>query len=412
MSTVRYISWAPMILDGRPEVRAQGYRAAPQYLDQAEQVLTRALRSANSDVVDDAVTFLERSPDPAARSVLANALDDCSRQALPAIRSGIAHIDVRRHAPDPRVTVPEQRPWQDLPAPDGFAERIYDVIATTIGHKRCGIQTHRRLAAERGEVLDDGPTTWFGQTKAMIAWFESVTMDDCALAAGAVAGHGRVHPAIRKLADIEFAKQLSEPLEPLQRLRLTWDATRPSVRLWNFDYSGVDLRNFVDAGARLGVLRPETWISQQYLTTTQGYLGTTMAWPLYVEDPASLDDHLGLAAPEVPVDDKTLAKALAVLEQMPVMPKRYRPRVEELAILGAARPRAAARRVVEKHGDALVVATTALRHSRSAVRGSAATWLAALGTTRAVPQLMEARLAEGSAGARTRIEAALAVLGP
>ncbi|WP_028045247.1 hypothetical protein [Cellulomonas sp. URHE0023] len=361
-------------------------------------------------MIDDAVTFLELNPEPAARSVLANALDGCGPYALGAIRSGLAQIDVRRHAPDLRVAVPEARPWQDLPAPDGFSERIYDVISREIGKQRRSIQTSRRMLHERGEVLEDGPHTWLGQTKAKIAWLEAVTMDDCVLAAGAVSGLGQVHPAIRKLAEIQYSKELSRQLTPLQQLRLVWDEVHPSLLMWDFDYTGVDLRNFVDAGARLGVMRGEAWVSGQYFSETQTYLTSTLAWPLYVERPGSLDDHLGLAVPEVAVVEKTLVKALAVLEQMTAMPRRYQPRADDLAIVGPARPRAAARRVVEKHGDARALATSALKHGQAAVRGSAATWLAAQGAASALPELNSALLAEGSAGARTKLEAAITLL--
>lgn len=396
-----------MILDASPEVRARGYLQVPRDLQEARTGLERALRS-DAGVVDDALTFLVRHQDPQARTILVEVLDGWPPYPSHAIRAAVGEIDVRRHTPDPRVVVPPFQPWPDVPAPVGFAERLYDIVQRFIGMQRRMLQQDRRFEAERGP--DERSDPWRQQTKREIAAHEAVTLEHCVEAVRAIEGRaGRVHPVIRELTDIRFADEVGPMLTPLQRLRLDWEPDRPGVLMWNFDYSGVDLRLFADALSRLGVARPEAMIARDYLLGD--YLLPTIAWPFFVEHPERLDDCLGLAVPEAPVEEAWLVKALGVLAQMPVMPSRYLPRVTDLAVAGPARPRAAARRVVETHGDALTVATAALGHARGAVRASAAQWLGHQGTPAALPALRDALAQEGSAPARSTLAAVIGQLG-
>lgn len=409
VSTVRYISWPAMILDRQAGVRARGYRLVPPGLEGAEQALTRALHHDSQDVIDDAVTFLEDLEEPAARSWLAKALDNRMPYPSASIRSGIARIDARRHSPDPCVIAPPVGLWQDEPAPPDFAVRLYDVVNQEIATLRRGIQQQRRLSAAHGEHFDDGPGSWAWQANREATALERVSLEDCALAARALGGEGQVPRILSDLAGHRHGTTLTQGLTPLQHMRLERGGWSASTLFWDFDYTGVDLRNLVHGLALLGVTRPESVVSRDYFTLARSssYLSPTVAWPLYVEQPASLDDHLGLAVPEIPVEEKSLVRALGVLEQMPVMPRRYGPRVADLAITGPARPRAVARRVVEKHGAPQPLATAALRHGKAAVRGSAAVWLAEQGASSALPALREALEAEGSAAARPKLEAAV-----
>ncbi|WP_456785725.1 hypothetical protein [Cellulomonas sp. P5_C5] len=403
MSNVRYLSWPAMILDAAPDVRAQGYLQVPDDLQEARAGLARAL-AGGDDVLDDALTFLVDRGGPVARTILVEALDNRPPYACHPLRAAIGEIDVRRHAPDPRVVLPPFQPWPDSPAPLGFAERLYDIVARWIGMERQSLQVGRRLTGERGE--DEQSRLWRIQTERDVAAHEAITLEHCAEAVRAIEGSGgRVHPLIRKLTDIRFADEVGPMLTPLQRLRLDWEPDRPHVLMWSFDYAGVDLRHFADSLGRLGVARPEAIVARDYLLGD--YLLPTLAWPFFVEHPERLEDCLGLAVPEMPVEDAWLIKALGVLAQMPVMPSRYLPRVTDLSVTGPARPRTAARRVVEAHGDPLTVATGALGHSRGAVRSSAAQWLGEQGATAALPALREALAREGSAPARTALAAVI-----
>lgn len=388
-----------MILDPSPEVRAAGYSRVPADLEDAREGLARAV-GREDGVGDDARTFLVGRGDAVARSFLVEAMRGATPYPGHALRAAVGEIDVRRHTPDPRVAVPPLEPWPDAPAPPGFAERLYDIVTRWIGTQRRMLHRARGELEARGE--DPNTDLWFRQTTADVAAHEAVTLEDCAQTVRAIEGRpGHVHPLIRALTDIRFADEVGPMLSPLQRLRLDWEDDRPSVLMWNFDYRGLDLRLFADAVGRLGVRRPASLIARCYLLGD--YLLPTVAWPFFVEHPERLDDCLGLAVPEAPVEDAWLVKALGVLAQMPVMPSRYLPRAVDLSISGPARPRAAARRVVETHGDPLAVATGALSHGRGAIRASAARWLDEQGATAALPELRAALVRETSAPARTTI---------
>ncbi|QHT56857.1 hypothetical protein GXP71_12735 [Cellulomonas sp. H30R-01] len=401
MNNVRHLTWRSMILDPSPEVRAEGYSRVPLDLEDARPDLERAM-SGRDGVGDDAVTFLVGRGDVVARSMLVEALRGADPYAAHGWRAAVGEIDVRRHTPDPRVAVPPLHPWTDAPAPQGFAERLYDIVTRWIAMQRRHLYAARRQFESHGQ--DPHADGWFLQTMRVVAQYETVTLEDCAGATRAIEGReGRVPALIRELTHIRFADEVGPMLSPLQRLRLDQEDDEPNLLLWNFDYRGIDLRLFADAVSRLGVRRPASLVARDYLLGD--YLLPTVAWPFFVEHPERLDDCLGLAVPEAPVEDEWLVKALGVLAQMPVMPSRYLPRVVDLSISGPARPRAAARRVVETHGDPLAVATGALSHGRGAIRASAAKWLDEQGATAALPDLRAARAREASAPTRSTITA-------
>jgi hypothetical protein len=244
----------------------------------------------------------------------------------------------------------------------------------------------RRRAAEQGRTFDDGPDGWYAQAQRTIAVLSRVTLQDCDESALALGGKGCVHPALRSLGHPE-ERVLTEGLTVLQRLRLLADPNRRSVFVPGVDYSGVDLRLLVDAAARIGIQRPVSAVTRDFFSPTPGYLDRALAWPLLVEDPGMLDHALGLSVPEDPAEDLVLVKALRVLRDMPRVPRRYLSRVAELALTGKARPRRAARLVLEVHGQPVVVAVQGLTHGRAPIRASSASWLAELGDPASLPEL-------------------------
>lgn len=404
---MRYISWAAMILDPRADVRAEGYRSAPANVSGAEEALARAL-DAHGAIADDAITFLEAHRDPRARDVLVAAMEGKPPLEARWIRAAISTIDARRHVSDSGAVVPGYEPWPDQPAPAGWAASVYPHVDRHIATLRRQCAVTRRQAHARGEVADDGAGSWLAHARSEIAAYSAITFEDCDEAARAIGGDGVVHPLIRRLASTPAAPAvLREGLTPLQRLRLESDGEHSRLLLSHFDYGGLDLRLLADAARRMGVRRADDHVALTYLSPTQNYLGACLAWPFFAEHPGPLDDFLGLAVPEVATEDKVLVKALDVLVDMPVLPRRYLPRAIELATVGRARPRAAARRVVGAHGDPVAVAVGALRHGRSTVRAGAATWLAELGAAEARPAIDLALDAEMSGPARHAMTAAL-----
>jgi hypothetical protein len=393
-----------MILDGDAEVRSAGYRLAPPGLGDVREVLDRAL-TGTGPVALDALTFLEHHPDPVAREVLVAAMVGRPGWARTETRFAVASIDSRRHGRDPEVVVPDLERWEEQPAPPLWAERAYGAVDRTIARTRRSITVSRRRAAEQGRTFDDGPDGWYAQAQRTIAVLSRVTLQDCDESAMALGGKGCVHPALRSLSHQE-ERALTEGLTVLQRLRLLAEPTRRSAFVPGVDYSGVDLRLLVDAAERLGMQRPESAVIRDFFHPSPGYLDRALAWPLLMEQPGILDHALGLAVPEDPADDRVLVKALRVLRDMPRLPRRYLPRVAELALTGKARPRRAARLVLEVHGRPVVVAVQGLSHGRAPVRAAAGSWLAELGEPASLPELERALAREQAPSARAALSEA------
>ncbi|WP_146847983.1 hypothetical protein [Cellulomonas terrae] len=241
-----------------------------------------------------------------------------------------------------------------------------------------------------------------------------MTLEDCRESARGIAGTGVVHPALHRhlQRNPDVASRLAAGLTPLQLVRFEAEPDRgglgaPSL-IWHHRELAVDLRVLVDASARIGVARPYDAVA--HVVFSPHSLRPTdpaLAWPLFVERPDRLDDALGLAVPEVTPTPHELTIALGILEQMPVLPSRYLPLVSRVAVDGAARPRAAARQVIERHGNPVRVATGGLAHGRAGVRASAASWLQQLDAVQSLPDVRRAAAEERSAAARASMRAVI-----
>lgn len=398
-----------MILDQDAGVRAAGYQKAPVRLADARDAFAVALEDDGA-VADDALGFLEDHADPVAREILVEAM--LAREATYAqykARIAVATINARRHHADPAADVPPFEPWPDGPAPPGWAETAYGAIDHVISGMRRSITVSRSLADERGEVFDQSPESWYAHAQRTIGTLSQVTLQDCDETARAISGHGRVHPAVKSLPYQE-ALLVSAGLSPMQHLRLFADPELDRAYVRGIDYAGLDLRLLVDAYGRIGVRRPLTVVARAYFSSDGSYVDRALAWPLLLEQPGALDDALGLAVPEMPVEEPQLVRALGVLREMPALPRRYLPRVVQVAIEGKARSRKAAREVLAVHVDPRPVALQGLTHGRAPVRASSATWLAELGGVEALAALEAALETEGSPATRTALADATAKL--
>ena len=129
-------------------------------------------------------------------------------------------------------------------------------------------------------------------------------------------------------------------------------------------------------------------------------------------DPSTLDAILGLSLlppPETMVDHR--GAALAVLEADTVVPVRYLPVLTELATGRSATHRAAAQRVLDRHGLGASISANLLQSRASEDRSNAVLWMQSTGGEASVARLSHVARYDSDPRVRARAVAALEALG-
>jgi hypothetical protein len=145
-----------------------------------------------------------------------------------------------------------------------------------------------------------------------------------------------------------------------------------------------DARATVDVLVRAGLGQEEAeWAILESFFTNPWEVPTLrpdQMVPLMADRPRVFDVVFGLAVGETPAKGSDQRhRVLEILEVAPAIPQRYLPAVTELAIGGSKAHRAAAQRVLERHGLARRMAEEALRAKSPNARAAAVLWLEALG---------------------------------
>ena len=139
-----------------------------------------------------------------------------------------------------------------------------------------------------------------------------------------------------------------------------------------------------------------------------------LAWTLFAEQPERLEQALGIR----PIQSKQyysatadLATALTILNEFPVIPPQYVPRVAEIALGSAKTNRIAAQQLLERQPNGLAIACQGLSNPAAEVRSSAASWLARIGDPAAIPYLQTALKTEKREAVQAGLISALSRLG-
>ena len=133
-------------------------------------------------------------------------------------------------------------------------------------------------------------------------------------------------------------------------------------------------------------------------------------WPLFYEQPALIEQGLGLSVARSDVTLE-LAWTLKVIEMFPQPPVRWRPRLMELALGEGKTYRQGAQDVLRKVPDIGLQVIDSLASSKQEVRSVAARWLADLDCRAAVPALYQALDKESRETVSATLMAALELLG-
>ncbi|MGK5023652.1 DUF4132 domain-containing protein [Janthinobacterium sp. RB2R34] len=133
-------------------------------------------------------------------------------------------------------------------------------------------------------------------------------------------------------------------------------------------------------------------------------------WPLFHEQPALIEQGLGLSVARSDVTLE-LAWTLKVIELFPQPPVRWRPRLMELALGEGKTYRQGAQDVLRKVPDIGLQVIASLASSKQEVRSVAARWLADLDCRAAVPALYQALDKESRETVSATLMAALETLG-
>lgn len=133
-------------------------------------------------------------------------------------------------------------------------------------------------------------------------------------------------------------------------------------------------------------------------------------WPLFHEQPALIEQGLGLSVARSDVTLE-LAWTLKVIELFPQPPVRWRPRLMELALGEGKTYRQGAQDVLRKVPDIGLQVIASLTSNKQEVRSVAARWLADLDCRAAVPALYQALDKESRETVSAALMAALETLG-
>ncbi|WP_010203631.1 DUF4132 domain-containing protein [Salinibacterium sp. PAMC 21357] len=180
----------------------------------------------------------------------------------------------------------------------------------------------------------------------------------------------------------------------------------------------VDARSIADMMMRVGYTASEAHEAVFRAALTNLDTGPTLRPAQLVgfmaENPHQFDVILGIQFGEIEQhwgSNDLRADVLPILEASPRLAARYLPVVTELAIGAAKSNRAAAQRVLDKHGLAERIAEESLRAGNADARSAAVLWIESLGGTWAVDTLTQQLEREKAAPVRATIVAALEQLG-
>ncbi|MGO1293500.1 MAG: DUF4132 domain-containing protein [Cellulosimicrobium funkei] len=315
---------------------------------------------------------------------------------------------------EPEIDVPPFEPLPETVLGDEFVRAARAAIDTALERARAD------HAAHAGKKDDDGWPRWRRLTVEQdLKELPGITDDDLRVFAAFLSGTSARRPGgvvMRRLSAPGVFSRLPG-ITLLHRLRLQGNEGRGRserfgwYRLHEGDLLDVDLRVLDEALRRVGrddagALVDELYFSTWWATDT---VTPEHAWPYYAGHldrlAAALDDRertYGSAKP---------ARALAVLAQLPQVPRRFLPRRTELALGEGRTYRAPAQAALSTHPGVRGLAEQGLGNGRSEVRRSAAEWLARLGDVDAVPALRAALGKERSEVVRAALLTALEALG-
>ncbi|MFB8229602.1 DUF4132 domain-containing protein [Cellulosimicrobium sp. NPDC055967] len=314
------------------------------------------------------------------------------------------------------IDVPPFEPLPETVLGDEFVQAARAAIDTALERARA----EQAARPGKGKGDDDGWPRWRRQAVEQdLKELPGISDEDLRVFAAFLSGTSTRRPggvAMRRLSAPGVFSRLPG-ITLLHRLRLQANEARGQsarfgwYRLNDGDLLDVDLRVLDEALRRIGRDDAEALIDELYFSTWWAMDTVTPenAWPYYAGRfdrlAAALDDRERTYGTTKP------ARALAVLAQLPHVPRTFLPRLTELALGEGRTYRATAQEALSTHPGVRGLAEQGLGNGRSEVRRTAAEWLARLGDAAAVPALRAALAKERSEVVRAAILTSLEGLG-
>lgn len=315
---------------------------------------------------------------------------------------------------EPAIEVPPFDPLPEAELGEDFVRAARSALDTALERART------EQAAHPGRSSDKDWPRWRRQAVEQdLKELPSITDDDVRVFAAFLSGTSTRRPGsvvMRRLsAQGVFSRLPGTTL--MHRLRLQANEARGQnspfgwYRLNEGDMLDVDLRALDEALRRVGRDDAEALVDDLFFSTWWAVdtVSPEHAWPYYAGRldrlAAALDDRERTYGTTRP------ARALAVLAGLPHVPRRFLPRLTELALGEGRTYRATAQEALRTHPGVRGLAEQGLGNGRSEVRRTAAEWLARLGDAGAVPALRAVLAKERSEVVRAAVLTSLESLG-
>lgn len=415
-----------LAVDGSKTARA----AAIPYMEgipQAQRValLSAQLSGGDSTQRAQAADLMARLPAQDSRAALEAALaTEASKPVQQALRSALTRLDAVDDAGD--QTLPPAPPWtpfDDVPLGD-------DVLALLRANHAEMLQKAKVAAAEEAEEnkVHKRSYSW---RKHHLDRLSKVTEEDMRIALRILNGTGSTKDAnlmrVGEMSNVvsHGGKLYALPTFGAVHLIRWLAASRHNGHFWSDNgfqkwltrqpQGSVDLRALADLLVRSQV--PLHAVARTALTeywntpSAADLLPPDQVWPFFMEHPEFIDEGLGLAAARPDDRAMELGPTLQTIAIFPVVPKRWLPRLMELALGEGKTHRGAAQKALTALPDIGRRVIESLVHSKSEVRIEAAQWLAELRYAEAVPALLKALEKESRETVRAAFLTALEALG-
>lgn len=406
---------ARLATDTSKAVREAAVAAVAKLPDERQrQILTPLLTALPASRLGVVVTRLAQTEEGLADLERAAEGSTGARAAL--LRDAVERARVLDAAQEdePAIEVP---PFETLPETvlgDDFVRAARSALDTALERARA------EQAAHPGKSNDEDWPRWRRQAVEQdLEELPGITDDDVRVFAAFLSGTSTRRPGgvvLRRLSAPGIFSRLPGTTL-MHRLRLQANEARGQgtrfgwYRLNEGDMLDVDLRALDEALRRVGRDDAEALVDDLYFSTWWATSTVTPAnaWPYYAGRldglAAALDDRERTYGATKP------ARALAVLAELPRVPRRFLPRLTELALGEGRTYRATAQEALSTHPGVRGLAEQGLGNGRSEVRRTAAEWLARLGDADAVPALRAVLAKERSEVVRAAILTSLECLG-
>lgn len=415
-----------LAVDGSKTVRAEVIPYI-EGIPQAQRValLSAQLSGGDSTQRAQAADLMARLPAQDSRAALEAALaTEASKPVQQALRSALTRLDAVEDAGDQTLPpAPPWKPFEDVPLGD-------EVLALLRANHAEMLQKAKVAAAEEAEENKIRKYS-YDWRKRNFDRLSKVTEEDMRIALRILNGTGSTKDAnLMRVGEMNNVVSHSGKLYALPTFGpvhlIRWlTVSRHGGHFWSDNgfqkwltrqpQGSVDLRAVADLLVRshvpLDAVARTALIDYWNTPSAVHLLPPDQVWPFFVEHPEFIDEGLGLAAAKTNNRAMELGPTLQTIAIFPVVPKRWLPRLMELALGEGKTHRGAAQKALAALPDIGRRVIESLAHTKSEVRIEAAQWLAELRYAEAVPALVKALEKESRETVRAAFLTALEALG-